>query len=105
MKVRHVTPESWVDTAETDVIQPSHVAGLVHEIELEACDLMQGPAGPQGVQGEPGPMGPQGPQGPQGAQGPQGLQGAQGPQGPTGAAGATLISDVDNPGMYIFGGG
>lgn len=60
------------------------------------------PRGPQGLQGL---QGPQGPQGPQGAQGPQGLQGAQGPQGPTGAAGATLISDVDNPGMYIFGGG
>ena len=57
MKVRHVQPEGWVDTEENGVIQPSEVAGLVHEIELEEGDLLQGPPGPQG---EPGPQGPQG---------------------------------------------
>lgn len=91
MKVRHVKPEGWVDTAENDVIQPSHVAGLVHEIELEAGDLMQGP------QGEPGPVGPQGPQGQQGEPGPQGLQGdpgPAGPQGPQGAAGGSVAGMV-----------
>lgn len=74
MKVRHVKPEGWVDTAENDVIQPSHVAGLVHEIELEAGDLMQGP------QGDQGPVGP------------QGLQGTQGPQGAAGGSVAGMVA-------------
>lgn len=49
MRVHHVAPVGWVDTSEADVIQPSAVSGLSHEIELEEGDLMQGP------QGDPGP--------------------------------------------------
>lgn len=40
MKVRHVRPEGWVDTGEVGVIQPSDVAGLVHEVEFEPADLL-----------------------------------------------------------------
>ena len=63
MLVTHVKPGSWVDTAETGVIQPSHVAELVHQVVFEAGDLLEGPPGPQGpqgIQGEPGPAGPAG---------------------------------------------
>lgn len=45
MRVRHVAPNDWADTAESGVIQPSHVAGLVHSVELDAGDLLQGPQG------------------------------------------------------------
>lgn len=73
MIVTHVKPESWVDTNEVDVIQPSGVAGLVHVVELEAGDLLQGPAGPAG---------------------PQGVQGLQGLKGDTGAAGGGVAGMV-----------
>ena len=51
--------------------QPSEVAGLVHEVSLEAADieLLRGPQGPQGLKGDTGATGPQGPKGPQGPAG------------------------------------
>lgn len=55
MRVVHVKPEGWADTEEAGVIQPSHVAGLVHQVELEEGDLLQGPQGEPGPQGAPGP--------------------------------------------------
>lgn len=39
MIVTHVAPEGWVDTEEVGVIQPSHVAGMVHQVTLEDGDL------------------------------------------------------------------
>lgn len=55
MRVVHVKPEGWADTEEAGVIQPSHVAGMVHQVELEEGDLVQGPKGEPGPQGAPGP--------------------------------------------------
>ena len=101
MLVTHVKPGSWVDTAETEVIQPSHVAELVHQVVFEAGDLLEGPPGPQGPQGPQGDIGPAGPAGPAGQkgdtgdtglQGPQGIQGEPGPAGPAGPAG-NIVTD------------
>jgi hypothetical protein len=39
MKIKHVKPAGWVDSSEVGKIQPSDVAGLVHEVEWEAGDL------------------------------------------------------------------
>ena len=55
MRVVHVKPEGWADTEEAGVIQPSHVAGMVHQVELEEGDLVQGPKGEPGPKGAPGP--------------------------------------------------
>ena len=97
MRVTHVKPEGWVDTSEADLIQPSAVAELVHMVELEEGDLLQGQQGlpgadgaqgPQGLPGADGAQGPQGLPGADGAQGPQGLPGADGAQGPQGLPGA-----------------
>lgn len=60
MIVTHVAPEGWVDTEEVGVIQPSHVAGMVHQVTLEDGDLIAGPQGPQGATGQQGPQGPRG---------------------------------------------
>lgn len=98
MIVTHELPAGWVDTAEADKIQPSEVAGLVHVVQLEPGDLLQGPAGPAGADGAPGvagPQGPQGPQGPAGADGAPGADGAQGPQGPQGPAGVDGAPGAD----------
>ena len=75
MIVEHVAPIEWVDTVETGVIQPSHVAALPHLVTLEEQDLdaLRGPAGPQG---EAGATGQAGPAGPQGETGPAGATGA-----------------------------
>ena len=75
MKIRHEKPGDWVDTSEQGVIQPSHVAGLEHVIEIEPGDFVQGP---QGVKGDAGAVGPQGVKGDTGAVGPQGGPGPQG---------------------------
>ena len=91
MRVTHEMPAGWVDTGEADKIQPSEVAGLVHVIEIEPGDLLQGPEGPPGPAGDDGAQGPQGPQGPQGAQGAQGPQGPAGPQGAQGVAPAGAV--------------
>ena len=97
MIVTHELPVGWEDTAEPGLVQPSAVAGLVHRIELEPGDLLQGPQGvpgadgaqgPQGVPGADGAQGPQGVPGADGAQGPQGVPGADGAQGPQGVPGA-----------------
>ena len=69
MKVRHIKPPEWVDTEETGVIQPSHVAGLVHEIELEPGDLLQGEKGDPGEKGDKGEKGDPGEPGLPGAAG------------------------------------
>lgn len=55
MRVVHVKPEGWADTEEPGVIQPSHVAGMAHQVELEEGDLLRGPQGEPGPQGLPGP--------------------------------------------------
>lgn len=88
MIVTHELPAGWVDTEEAGKIQPSEVAGLVHVVQLEPGDLLQGPQGPAGADGAPGVAGPQGPQGQQGPAGADGAPGAAGPQGPQGPAGA-----------------
>ena len=81
MRVSHVRPESWVDTEEAGVIQPSHVAGLLHQVEIDLGDLPEGLQGPQGLKGDTGAAGPQGPQGLKGDTGAAGPQGMQGPPG------------------------
>ena len=88
MRVSHVRPESWVDTEEAGVIQPSHVAELLHRVEIDFGDLPEGPQGPQGLKGDTGAVGPQGPQGLKGDTGAAGPQGPQGLKGDTGAAGS-----------------
>ena len=92
MRVTHVRPDDWADTDEQGVIQPSHVAGLVHTVEVEDGDLLVGPQGPQGVKGDTGAQGPQGVKGDTGAQGPQGVKGDTGAQGPQGVKGDTGAS-------------
>ena len=86
MKIRHEKPVDWVDTSEQGVIQPSHVAGLEHVIEIEPGDFVQGP---QGVKGDAGAVGPQGVKGDTGAVGPQGIKGDTGAVGPQGVKGDT----------------
>ncbi len=39
MLVTHELPAGWVDTGEANRIQPSHVAGMVHVVELGPEDL------------------------------------------------------------------
>lgn len=39
MIISHVRPESWIDTEEQGVIQPSEVAELPHSVALEASDV------------------------------------------------------------------
>lgn len=93
MIVTHEKPAGWVDTEEAGLIQPSEVAGLVHVIELEPGDLLQGPQGLPGADGAQGPQGLKGDTGAagaDGAQGPQGLQGLQGAKG-VAPAGAVLF--------------
>jgi len=65
MIVAHELPAGWVDTGETDRIQPSAVAGLSHVVTLEPEDveLLRGPAGADGAQGEKGDKGDAGPAG------------------------------------------
>lgn len=43
MIVSHVAPEGWEDTGEAGLVQPSHVAGLVHAVTFEPSEKM--PAG------------------------------------------------------------
>ena len=80
MIVTHVKPAGWVDTDEQDVIQPSAVAEIEHQVTLTAEDieLLRGPAGPAGLDGADGENG---------APGVAGEAGAVGPQGPAGAVG------------------
>ena len=91
MKVEHVRPDDWVDTAEAGKIQPSHVVALNHVVTLDAgdIDVLQGPAGPAGPAGPVGPAGPAGPTGPAGPAGPAGLEGPAGTAGPAGQQGLT----------------
>ncbi len=88
MIVTHEHPVGWVDTGEPGLVQPSEVSGLVHVVELEEGDLLQGLQGVPGVDGAQGPQGLPGADGAQGPQGPQGLPGAGGAQGPQGVPGA-----------------
>ena len=39
MLITHELPAGWVDTGEANRIQPSHVAGMVHVVELGPDDL------------------------------------------------------------------
>lgn len=39
MRVTHIKPSTWADTAETGVIQPSHIAALIHAVALEDADI------------------------------------------------------------------
>lgn len=52
MRVVHVKPEGWADTEERRVIQPSHVAGMVHQVELVKRGIFG--AGPKGETGAAG---------------------------------------------------
>lgn len=97
MIVTHELPAGWVDTGEPDKIQPSEVAGLVHVVQIEPGDLLQGPQGPQGEAGPQGPQGIQGPAGADGAPGPQGPQGEAGPQGPQGIQGPAGAAGAQGP--------
>ncbi len=97
MLVTHDLPLGWVDTAEVDKIQPSHVAGLVHVVTLEPGDFIAGPVGPAGSPGATGPAGADGLPGPAGADGLPGAQGVQGPAGPAGADGLPGAQGVQGP--------
>ena len=90
MRVTHVKPESWIDTAEPGVIQPSDVAGLVHAVELEPADieLLRGAPGEKGEPGAPGERGERGEKGEKGEPGAQGAQGVPGERGEKGEPGA-----------------
>ena len=101
MLVTHDLPLGWVDTAEVDKIQPSHVAGLVHVVTLEPGDFIAGPVGPAGSPGATGPAGADGLPGPAGA---DGLPGAQGVQGPAGPAGSAIVA-AGAVGAYSLVGG
>lgn len=102
MIITHAAPEGWVDTSEAGVIQPSHVAGLVHNVIIETGDLIEGPAGPAGPAGADGAQGPAGPAGPAGADGAQGPAGPQGPQGPQGLQGDAGPVGPSVAGMVAF---
>ena len=122
MRVVHEVPEGWpADTQQQGVVQPSHVAGMMHSVQLEPgdIDLLRGPAGPAGEQGPAGPAGEQGQAGPAGVQGPAGQAGAQGPAGlsvlqagginsiallmctTAVAAGAQVTATASNLGYYV----
>lgn len=99
MKITHQKVAALADTDEPELIQPSDW-NHVHVIEVEAGDLLQGPAGDAGAQGPqglpgadgaPGAVGTVGAQGLQGLPGANGAQGAQGPQGVPGAAGVGYV--------------
>ena len=100
MRVVHEVPAGWpADTQQRGVVQPSHVAGMVHRVKLDPgdIDLLRGPAGPAGEQGPAGPAGEQGPAGPAGVQGPAGQAGVQGPAGPAGVQGPAGQAGVQGP--------
>lgn len=40
MLITHELPAGWVDTGEASRIQPSHVAGMAHVVELEPADIV-----------------------------------------------------------------
>ena len=106
MRVVHEVPEGWpADTQQQGVVQPSHVAGMMHGVQLEPgdIDLLRGPAGPVGEQGPAGPAGVQGPAGPAGVQGPAGPAGVQGPAGPAGAQGPGGLSALQAGGVNSIG--
>ena len=102
MLVVHVKPEGWADTEEAGVIQPSEVAGLVHQVVLEEGDFVQGPPGPAGPQGLKGDTGAVGPAGPQGLKGDTGAAGPAGPRGLKGDTGATGPAGPNVAGMVAF---
>ena len=102
MRVVHEVPAGWpADTQQRGVVQPSHVAGMVHRVKLDPgdIDLLRGPAGPAGEQGPAGPAGEQGPAGPAGVQGPAGQAGVQGPAGQEGAQGPAGLSVLQAGGI------